>query len=115
MGSTILVSWPICRLRACCADCASPAGIGTMPVARIAIEPEALMGVSGKLSISGAEGLAASGEVEDADGAGFRFGEFAADEARAFSSGGSASRASGCRATLASVWFEPVAAGIVQW
>ena len=86
-----------------------------MPVARIAIDPEALMGVSGKLSIRGADGFAASVVVDDAAGAELRFGEFVPEDACAFSTGGSASCVSGCRAVLASARFEPVAAGIVQW
>src|SRR5580658_2754126 len=114
------MSSPICRLRACCADCASPAGTATTPVARIATEPDALIGVSGKLNISGSPGFAAATtpREDDAPWLKFRFAKFDADEAEcagaAPSSGGAPSFAGvRCRA-LASLRLVALAAGIVQ-
>src|SRR5580698_10916297 len=114
------MSSPICRLRACCADCASPAGTATTPVARIATEPDALIGVSGKLNISGSPGFATATtpKEDDAGCPEFRFAKFDADEAEyagaALSSGGAASFAGACRMALASLRLAALAAGIVQ-
>jgi hypothetical protein len=95
--------------------------MGTMPVARIAIEPEALIGVSGKLNISGALGFAAAaaGTLSDDDAPcpEFRFAKFEADEpedAGALASGDAPSFAGVWRTALASLRFAPLAAGIVQ-
>ena len=55
-----MTSSPICKLRAFCAACASPGGTATTRVARIATEPDALIGVSGKLNISGVPAFAAA-------------------------------------------------------
>jgi hypothetical protein len=85
--------------------------------ARMATEPEALIGVSGKLNVSGAPGFAAAVAAalsdDDALCPEFRFAEFDADEAEdageAPLSGDAASFTGVCRKA-----FAPLAAGIVQ-